>query len=132
MKPTKQQYYDLLVKTSAEGGFPSLNTERDACRYRGTNGKKCAVGLIMPDEVYCLRMEGQLAMSACELAGNLDWIPEGMTPRDLVGIQRAHDWECQNLIFGDADGVVTPWSHARFVANLNNLSCFADVVRQEV
>ena len=44
---------------------PSLDTDGDACVYRGQdddyefNGQKCAVGLFIKDEHYDLELEGQ-------------------------------------------------------------------------
>ena len=117
MALTKQEYYDLLVTTSRNGGFPAIRVDDHGfnnCVYRGEDGRRCAVGLIMPDDRYKKELEGSTASHVCKICG-VDWIPEGIMAADLENIQSAHD----NLSNGD-------WSHIDFVTELDQLVCFAD------
>lgn len=35
-----------------------MSTKYGACKYRGDNGTKCAVGFLIPDDIYTPRLEG--------------------------------------------------------------------------
>ena len=121
MALTKQEYYDLLVTTSRNGGFPAVRVDDycfNNCVYRGGDGRKCAVGLIMPDDRYKKELEGTTASHVCKVCGT-DWVPKGITAEDLENIQSAHD----NLSNGD-------WRHIDFVTELDQLVCFADVQKE--
>jgi hypothetical protein len=126
---TKQQYYDLLVETSRSGGFPSVGVH-DKCVYRGDNGRKCAVGLLIPDDEYSERWDkdectGLTCGEECPrglLACVKRHIPEGMKLEDLEDCQSAHDMNTD---------LNKPWNHAGFVKLLNGKDFFSDVVKQE-
>ena len=107
---TKLEYYELLVKTSLEGGFPARVSEGMAsvCKYRCEDGKKCAIGLIMPDGFYRPDMEGR---AVNRVTGHTipDWFPEGVDMDQVMEIQAAHD------------GMTIIWRHERFVGLLKNI-----------
>jgi hypothetical protein len=116
---TKHQYYDLLVQTSASGGFPSI--ERRVCRYRGNDGRRCAVGLIIPDDEYKQEWEG-LGLEAgvdsdteeelyCCVSNHL---PVGLSLDNLADVQNAHDTQAFE----------PEWNHGKFVKKLNGMECF--------
>lgn len=122
---TSKEYYDLLVKTSAAGGFPA--GVDGICRYRLPNNKRCAVGIIMPDNIYTVAFEGKNI--DCLQQGYIydwSWIPKGITVDDLTYIQNIHD-----SIAGNIYELKCDWPHSDFVAKLNQLRCFQveDVVR---
>lgn len=112
----KQEYYDLLVKTSLEGGFPAIERSSNSCKYRSSNGKKCAVGIIIPDNVYEKRFEGrsinQILKHYCF---DQSWIPDGIRISDLKNIQILHDCNTDN------------WNHNYFIRCLNSLPCFSEI-----
>lgn len=119
---TKKEYYDLLVETSAAGGFPSVEADSGHCKYRGPNGKKCAVGLLIPDELYDPRMDNPGGASdvltvATRYPKVAAVFPDGMTASDLKSVQEVHD----SISYG--------WAHGVFVERLNALPCFADVAK---
>lgn len=111
---TKQDFLDLLARTSRAGGFPSDNS--NTCLYRTDDGRKCPVGLLIPDEKYCRDMEEK---GADELFGRfpelLDHLPDGMTVADLGTVQDIHDRRSTHR-----DG----WNHRAFVDSLLALDCF--------
>lgn len=60
MQEIKQALFDRAVKGLASQGFePSFLPGGDTCAYRGEDGKRCAVGHLMPDEAYRPEMEGR-------------------------------------------------------------------------
>lgn len=85
---TAQEYYELLVNAVYDGVMPS--DEKNECLYRGPEGKKCAIGLLIPDEDYSPSFELQAVDELPQPL--LDAItPEGLSIQDLVKIQYAHD-----------------------------------------
>lgn len=109
---TKQEYLDLLVATSKAGKFPARN--EDLCCYRTPDCERsCAVGLLIPDEMYKPSMEGryldELVRDYPEVQGAF---PEGMTLIDLRYAQAIHDSMRGN------------WCHDTFMARLLALPCF--------
>ncbi len=60
---TKFDNHDsIVVETLAflyHQRFQSIDHNNDACKYRGPNGLKCAVGYWIPDEIYEKSFEGR-------------------------------------------------------------------------
>jgi len=119
---SKQEYWTKLVETSKNGGFPAA--EAGCCHYLTADNKKCGVGILFPDGTYertkhrnCgaenfLNMYPEFAQ----------YIPEGMTGRDLVDVQETHDDTWRSLRKKGLD-----WNHDCFVQRLRGLPCFADI-----
>ena len=129
---TKWKYYDLLVKTSAEGGFPSHDLAN--CRYRDLNGRRCAIGLLIPDDRYQSTIEGCSVYLLGIHHTNLlqDITPEGVFREDLEAIQKIHDFRVGEwVVDGDdeSEWVDKPWDHTAFVAGLDALPCFSRCAR---
>jgi hypothetical protein len=81
---TAQEIFDSVVNHLLTQNAQSQNS-RGSCRYRGPNGTKCAVGHLIPDEVYHPDMEGRLV-------GAFDF---GISPEHynlLRGLQGVHDF----------------------------------------
>ncbi len=111
---TKQEYYDLLVKSATDGTFPSIN-QNGCCVYRLGN-KKCAVGLLISDDKYNeVLMEGK-DITHQEVQEVVD-LPEGLSFLDLKQIQDCHDDQAFN----------PKWNSGSFIIFLNKLDCFQDV-----
>jgi len=56
---SEQEVFDYVIGHLVSQGKQSLQTEGwEPCAYRGENGTKCAVGALIPDEVYNDGMEG--------------------------------------------------------------------------
>ena len=111
-KLTMQEVFDTAVigllkqgVKSAEPGNPS------ACRYRGEGGLKCAVGFLIPDELYDDSIE------CCEVSNNavLELLDKCGVPTTTAGttklleqLQEIHDYRpvgkwrgCFNDLAGD-------------------------------
>lgn len=57
---TNQEAFDIVVKHLLSQGERSL-TPGGLCAYRGKNGLKCAVGILIPDNEYSPELEGSLS-----------------------------------------------------------------------
>jgi hypothetical protein len=53
---TDQEIFDTVAKHLLAQGERAI-TENGACAYRGVEGRKCAIGCLIPDEVYDPNME---------------------------------------------------------------------------
>lgn len=113
---TKREYFELLVKTSEAGGFPSvamcvsLCGSKLRCLYRGPDGRKCAVGLLIPDDKFDPAINSD---AVYDVIDRVD-VPEGMSEGDLNDCQKAHDALARER----------EWPHDDFVALLRELPCF--------
>ena len=58
MPKTKQQIFDFVVKFLVKQGGPALDSQGD-CVYKTSDGKKCAIGCLIPDKVYSPVFEGK-------------------------------------------------------------------------
>jgi hypothetical protein len=117
---TKQEYFDLLVKTSKEGGFPATSSY-GGCYYRSPEGKKCTIGLLIPDELYNSTMEFEDITKIITYIVPVD----GFTVDDYCSVQSAHDdmaIKLQSIITGQSI-----WNHAEFVDKLLDVHCFQGV-----
>jgi hypothetical protein len=97
---TPQEIYDTVAKHLFAQGKRSGSKRADGgfqCKYRGPDGTKCAVGVLMPDEFYDPVMEGS---SICGLF-DPDATAEGGFPlpawmkqnlKLLISLQDAHDY----------------------------------------
>lgn len=121
---TKCEYYDLLLRTSVEGLFPAVvRCEFDGhprCLYRTPDGRRCAVGVLIPPENYRPEAEDMRPGNALQFCGVPP--PDGLTVSDLRFVQEAHD----------SIGHWGTWSHAAFKSALDALPCFREFAGQEV
>ena len=56
---TQQEIFDTVVNGLRKQNCQSWDEASGGCMYRGDNGAKCAVGLLLPDELYHRSMEGK-------------------------------------------------------------------------
>jgi hypothetical protein len=70
----------------------------DVCRYRADNGMRCAIGCLIPDDYYQIRMEGMTVSSLFtefpQLLALFDYTVE---PSFLQALQNVHDNNSPNL-----------------------------------
>ena len=86
------EYKALLLETSENGGFPCYKTESEddrTCLYRGEDGKKCAIGLLIPKEKYNYEMEKYGGINTNHLVRDI--LPEWLEVDMAKNIQWAHD-----------------------------------------
>ena len=54
----QQEIFDIVVLHLYRQGHPAYD-QKEGCLYRAPNGDKCAVGVLIPDQVYDPGMEGK-------------------------------------------------------------------------
>jgi hypothetical protein len=90
-KKTKQETFDAVVSGLIEQGGPSAG-ENDCgptCFYRGKDGRKCAVGLLVPDDEYQEEWENQAVGAGLDVD---DWLYDNGYDILFCGrLQDAHD-----------------------------------------
>ena len=114
---TKHEFKQHILGLSAEGRFPAVNVAENACAYLTPDGRKCVVGVTIPD--------GHPAQSVFMDAGRLydTWpelrqhIPEGLTLRDMQRLQDAHDAQ---VIYENCKLVHT-WNHDEFALEVERI-----------
>lgn len=91
---TLQQVFDDAYTGIAAQGFErsvclSESGEITGCAYRGSNGRKCALGHCIPDSRYTSALEGYVGF---DLPNNLPGLfSENISTHALTYLQSAHD-----------------------------------------
>ena len=90
---TKDEYKDLLIKTSEAGHFPAMGRVNNGvtCMYLTPEGRKCAIGILLPDGHDAQKARVSAAFLFDDYPDLKQFIPEGMMVRDLLNIQQVHD-----------------------------------------
>ena len=95
-----QEIYDTAVAGLASQGFqPAYNTDYGgpSCAYRGTEGRKCAIGWCIPDELYVPEIEHRnikylLVNWNHSVKDSLRGLfPDSVSVNTLFELQRCHD-----------------------------------------
>lgn len=97
MYKTTQEAFDAMAKhlltQNAVSRFPGEVT----CSYRGPDGLKCAVGALIPDEIYRPKLEG-MHIFAEGFAPVLNKIIGKSVDVDILyQVQRVHDYMAPNV-----------------------------------
>lgn len=66
--PSRQEIYDTVKKHLLSQGAKSIDSNGIAS-LRGNDGRKCAVGCLIPDDKYTENMEGDIYGSLKEVTG---------------------------------------------------------------
>jgi hypothetical protein len=89
-----QEIFDTVAKHLLKQGRRAVNPDiPEMCHYRGANGTKCAVGVLIPDEAYDSMMEGRTVVG---LLSHPEFkIPRWMWNNEqlLIELQNVHDVE---------------------------------------
>lgn len=115
--PTKQETFDTVAVALVRQGGPSLGKPSAGfgrCAYRGTNGRKCAAGHLIPDALYRKSMEGSFAYEGL-VAEVLE--DAGHDAEFVRQLQILHDDKAQSR--EDDSAWLTVWTHGmrRFAAH---------------
>lgn len=87
---TREELFAELCRISEAGGFPSRNG--NSCAYRGDDGRMCAVGLFIPDDLaakgdrFGIGMGNTAFYTECR-----PFLPDWMTREEAQEMQLAHD-----------------------------------------
>lgn len=86
---TEQEFFDKTITHLVTQGRPAM-TAAGTCKYRTTDGLKCAIGCHIPDELYSRRMEGDSVYQLVERYPETQkYIPETLTL--AADLQDIHD-----------------------------------------
>ena len=89
-KLTKQDIFNIVANGMLKQGKKSEDRGSSSCLYRGPNGLKCAIGMLMPDNLYDSIMEGQSA-SESDVMKTLN-VPNTVAFADFLdNLQGVHD-----------------------------------------
>ena len=101
MARTQQEAFDIVWQAFVVEGRPQSVGTRGRCFYRGPNGARCAVGLLMPDELYEARFDevvtsakmlpAHVQNACCSQDGRRGLVGILTAPLLLTALQRAHD-----------------------------------------
>jgi hypothetical protein len=93
---TDQEVFDYVSTFLLKQGVPSkdLTQKNQPCLYRGPNGTKCAVGCLIPDELYDPVMESMPVVSFGKFPDVYAMLGLGKHSRYslLAALQLSHDW----------------------------------------
>jgi hypothetical protein len=94
----KQEVFDIVVDHLRKQGQPSIGSQ-GSCAYRGDKGRRCAIGVLIPDSKYSSSLE----LASVTRIMNLDdepWTPDEIFPEHfyektfkelLQDLQTVHD-----------------------------------------
>lgn len=91
MLPITKKAYEAVIAQ----GEPSIDAT-GACVYRGPGGLKCAVGHVIPDEVYDPKMEG---LHIYQIVSGYSLGVSVEEQRELYSLQEAHDFAAHESDF---------------------------------
>lgn len=94
---TKQDIFDYRVRKLAKQGGPSREeVGHRTCRYRSSEGRKCAFGWFIPDEKYSSLLEGCGVIS---LFNRQDGYGGNFRPKDVVDDDLVEDFSLLKSLF---------------------------------
>lgn len=87
----KQETFEFVARHLFTQGVKAVDPAHGRCMYRGQNKTTCAVGCLIPDEVYETSMENRRVLSLMSSFG--DVLPKFFSRQiDLLGaLQAVHD-----------------------------------------
>ena len=90
---TPQEMFDTAFIGMIKQGTQSRTNGK--CKYRAADGKKCAAGFLIPDEVYDPEMDSDFECSITEVAERFAFetkLPHlTRNPRLIIEMQQVHD-----------------------------------------
>ena len=109
-----QQAFDIMVEHLRQQGRPSRD-EVDGCQYRGPGGLKCAVGALIPDELYNKTLENnrieRMLTVFKHLFPQIQSVFSGIDTQFLDSMQTIHDcyeperWESEFKLCAEEFGL---------------------------
>ena len=86
---TDQEVFDKVVTHLLS--MKEMSAVDGSCAYRGQGGAQCAVGCLIPDEVYTRKMEGHTVDTLLDLfeTAPIKWFRDHL--RLLTNLQGVHD-----------------------------------------
>jgi hypothetical protein len=89
---TPQEVFDKVATHLLTQRSRAVDRLGGDCVYRAPDGTKCAIGCLIPDELYCRSLEGLSAQRiGIRLAEDLPWIAPVTESGLLMALQTVHD-----------------------------------------
>lgn len=115
-KLTKQQLFDIVAAHLLIQNEQAM--DEDGCAYRGKNDTKCAVGCLIPDDLYNIAMENNIVQNIITpykltyLEDEIDFLVSCQSIHDSVPVTDwrnsllglAEDYGCDTTIIAQFDG----------------------------
>lgn len=80
-----QEIFDKVVNHLREQGCRSSRPgSRAFCSYRGENGLKCAIGCLIPDNLYHPKLEGRSILSIIKICDEIKDSPIHVTAKNIL------------------------------------------------
>lgn len=90
---TTQEAFDKVVEHLLTQNEKSMGEGSCTCLYRGDNGTKCAIGCLIPDELYRYDFEAR-SISAIRITNpSILLLFKDIPIEFLTGLQKIHDRE---------------------------------------
>jgi len=86
---TNQEAFNKVVKHLL--AQMKQSSKGDNCLYRGPNGTKCAIGCLIPDELYDPKMENTIAFNIKHFNNKMLMLFNGIDIDLLEALQEVHD-----------------------------------------
>lgn len=94
---SKQEIFDIVSTHLLSQNKKSVNSAR-CCRYRGLNGLKCAVGILIPDEEYEERFENNTIAHIFNVVSNKNFVQKYKKYSLFISdLQRIHDFYSESF-----------------------------------
>lgn len=97
MYKTNQEVFDAVWNGLASQGFQRSIGYEGTCLYRGPDGLKCAVGHLIPDNLYDTDLEGKTVSQLIEAECLVGVFGEEVDTSFLFKLQQAHDTSDGNM-----------------------------------
>jgi hypothetical protein len=87
-----QAVVDKVLKHLWDQGRVSYDHSLNGCAYRGEDGTKCAIGILIPDDIYSFDMEGKNFRQLCQQHNAVANLPEIQAIMEVGEVmQQLHD-----------------------------------------
>lgn len=108
---SKQEIFDAAFEGVYRQGERSMDRTNSTCRYRGRNGTKCAIGYLIPDNMYQKTFEG-MDIRTLIINDVLRFTDEDVTMEFLQELQYAHD--CSSITKRNRESFVVLMEEVRW------------------
>jgi hypothetical protein len=87
-----QAVVEKVLKHLWDQGRVSYDPSLNGCAYRGEDGTKCAIGILIPDDIYSFDMEGKNFHQLCQQYDVVAALPEIKAIKQVGEVmQQLHD-----------------------------------------
>ena len=100
---TNQEVFDKVLSFLRNQKY--ISTLSGQCRYRGRDGRMCAVGCLIPDNLYDPEMESMPASTVLAMSPELQNLFDGVDERMLMDLQSAHDGNMPSSTMAESSNI---------------------------